>query len=122
MSNVINASKSQLFATATAISVAVLLVFFVATVLRNALAPGTVLAFSLQFLSAVTLLGVGDAVRSSLDRRSQSARPCVLTRPRTFMDDDPSSLAGTRCRRRDVGLSAHPAVKISSQLGDCRYG
>jgi hypothetical protein len=49
--------------------VTVFAVFFVAIVLRNALAPGTALAFGVQFLSALTVLGVGQAVLAYLDRR-----------------------------------------------------
>ena len=47
----------------------VAVVFFAAIVLRNALPPTTALAFGVQFLSAITLLGVGEAVRVYLDRR-----------------------------------------------------
>ena len=47
----------------------VAVVFFAAIVLRNALPPTTALAFGVQFLSAITLLGVGEAVRVYLDWR-----------------------------------------------------
>jgi drug/metabolite transporter (DMT)-like permease len=47
-------------------------VFFVAIVLRNALAPGTALAFGVQFLSAATVLGVGQAVLAYLGVRRRS--------------------------------------------------
>ena len=47
----------------------VAVVFFAAIVLRNALPPTTALAFGVQFLSTITLLGVGEAVRVYLDRR-----------------------------------------------------
>ena len=40
-----------------------------ATVLKSVLPPGTALAFGVQFLSALTTLGVGQAVPAYLDRR-----------------------------------------------------
>jgi hypothetical protein len=49
----------------------VAVVFFAAIVLRNALPPRTALTFAVQFLSAITLLGVGEAVRVYLDRRGR---------------------------------------------------
>jgi hypothetical protein len=53
----------------------VLVVFFVATVLRNALAPGTALAFGVQFLSAVILLGIGSAICAYLEARRRRKHP-----------------------------------------------
>jgi hypothetical protein len=50
-------------------------VFFVAIVLRNALAPGTALAFGVQFLSAVILLGVGSAICAYLEARRRRKHP-----------------------------------------------
>jgi hypothetical protein len=53
----------------------VFVVFFVATVLRNALPPGTALAFGVQFLSAVILLGVGSAICAYLEARRRRKHP-----------------------------------------------
>jgi FtsH-binding integral membrane protein len=53
----------------------VFMVFFVATVLRNALPPGTALAFGVQFLSAVILLGVGSAICAYLEDRRRRKHP-----------------------------------------------
>jgi drug/metabolite transporter (DMT)-like permease len=47
----------------------VFVVFFVAIALRNALAPGSALAFAVQFLSAVILLSIGSAMCAYLEAR-----------------------------------------------------
>jgi hypothetical protein len=53
----------------------VFVLFFVATVLRNALPPGTARAFGVQFLSAVILLGVGSAICAYLEARRRRKHP-----------------------------------------------
>ena len=47
----------------------IVVLIIAATVLKGVLPPGTALAFGVQFLSAATLLGVGQAVPAYLDRR-----------------------------------------------------
>jgi drug/metabolite transporter (DMT)-like permease len=64
--------------------VTVFAVFFVATALRNALAPGTALAFGVQFLSAVIVLGVGSAICAYLEARRRRKHPSAGA-----TDDDP---------------------------------
>jgi hypothetical protein len=53
----------------------VFVVFFVATVLRNAQTPGTARTFGVQFLSAVILLGVASAICAYLEARRRRKHP-----------------------------------------------
>jgi len=53
----------------------VFVVFFVATAPRNAQTPGTAVAFGVQFLSAVILLGVGSAICAYLEARRRRKHP-----------------------------------------------
>jgi FtsH-binding integral membrane protein len=53
----------------------VFVVFFVAIALRNALAPGSALAFGVQFVSAGILLGIGSAICAYLAARRRRKHP-----------------------------------------------